>query len=104
MIPFILSFSGDYEGKNVKAEHEESSVSHITPKQGEINAFNIADEEINIGSSTSFKDHDGGDSVELHNYEKEDVDQIHRKLLPWIFRKIFGLISSSRYFRLDSDR
>ena len=79
MIPFTLSFSGDYEGKNEKVENEESSISHIPPKEGVTNAINHADEEMNIGSSISFKDHDGTESVELHNYEREDVDPIHRK-------------------------
>ena len=80
LIPFILRFSGDYERKNEKGENEDLSNPHEVSGEDEARVVaNYADEEMNVGSATSFKDYDGAESVELHNYEPDDVDPIHRK-------------------------
>ena len=83
MIPFIISFSGDNDARHGRIEREESSSSHVDSAAGDDKVIvNPADEEMNVGSTTSFKDHDGTESVELHNYEGRDDDPIHRKYLP----------------------
>jgi len=82
LIPFIISFSGDNDGRHGRTEREESSNTHVdsvTVKDKVI--VNPADEEMNVGSTTSFKDHDGTESVELHNYEGRDDDPIHQLVI-----------------------
>ena len=68
----MISFSGDGDGKNVREEPETFG------NEGEANAtFNHPDEERNVGSTISFKDYGGRESVEILGYEKDEREAFH---------------------------
>lgn len=81
MIFVMISFSGDEDGRRERDAREESPSHQIAnAKEDETRVIvNSVDEELNIGSTTSFKDYEGRESVELHNYEREDKDPLQRK-------------------------
>lgn len=80
MIFVMISFSGDEDGRRERDAREESPSHQIAnAKEDETRVIvNSVDEELNIGSTTSFKDYEGRESVELHNYEREDKDPLQQ--------------------------
>lgn len=69
-----------------RESREVSGPNHTaTAKEEAMTIANPADEEMNVGSTTSFKTYDGAESVELHNYDDEEADPIRRKRIFVLF-------------------
>ncbi|XP_065053971.1 transient receptor potential cation channel subfamily M member-like 2 isoform X2 [Rhopilema esculentum] len=82
VVPFMISFSGDEDLKHDAMQQRPSTVIQNYDKSQDIEERVVSsrenDEEMNIGSTATFKDFEGRESVELHNYESEEKDPIYQ--------------------------
>ena len=95
----MISFSGDEDQKLDAMPQRPSTVIQNYDKTSDVEERVLSsrenDEEMNIGSTATFKDFEGRESVELHNYESEEKDPIYRE--PAVLGAFFLILGKSHF-------
>eukprot|EP00794_Sanderia_malayensis_P003485 gene3485-3983_t len=82
LIPALVNFSGDEDQRNFIEHDRPQSVIEVkkcADAQADVDLLlNDNESDANIGSTTSFKDFEGRESVELHGFVQEDENPINQ--------------------------